>query len=43
MQKLFWRQNNLETADFLENGSNDFDVFISESGAHYCLSESKNH
>ena len=41
-KKLFWRQNNLETADFLEKGSNDFDAFFSESSAHYCLSETEN-
>ena len=43
MQKIFWRRNNLETADFLENGSNDFGAFFSKSSAYYCLSESKNH
>ena len=30
-------------ADFLENGSNDFGAFLSESRGHYCLSESENH
>ena len=33
----------MEMADFLQNGSNDFGAFFSESSAHYCLSESKNH
>ena len=28
-QKLLWRQSNLETVDFLGNGSNVFDDFFS--------------
>ena len=28
----------METADFLENSSNDFGAFLSESGAYCCLS-----